>query len=479
MTIPPGFLRTVAFCGVRQYAVHVLDRFANIATNDATFGATPRERTVPIPESITPVPGYPRKLVVFKMSASKYWQTRCWIAGKTHRRSTQTQSLRVAQSFARSFYEQLLAQLHDPIKTTSKESVSQTSLGSIVAQGGDQPSSSLPQHTFAALAAQMFRAEQARVERGEFSKGSLMVLRNRLDSHLIPRWGRCPISEIGYKEMIEFVDFMSQSKTSTTISQYIIAARKVFHHAMRVGALAKLPEFPRVKVKTASRGAFTPTEYWRILRTARRLRGQPHPDSKHALRKSYRLVYSDYCMPPDLAWAVGFMVNGFIRPSDLKTLRHRHVEVVRGRNTYLRLTLPETKKHDAPIVTLFPAVRIYREIAKYQEPRGKANANDYLFLPELKDRNYALAVLSLMLNWVLVVTGYKNNANGQPRSMYSLRHSAITFRLLYGQGIDLLTLARNARTSVEVINNHYASTVSGEQNIALLQSRRSRAGITS
>jgi len=65
-----------------------------------------------------------------------------------------------------------------------------------------------------------------------------------------------------------------------------------------------------------------------------------------------------------------------------------------------------------------------------------------------------------------------NLLRGKPRSMYSLRHSAITFRLLYGQGIDLLTLARNARTSVEVINNHYASTVTGEQNIAMLQSKR-------
>jgi hypothetical protein len=42
--------------------------------------------------------------------------------------------------------------------------------------------------------------------------------------------------------------------------------------------------------------------------------------------------------------------------------------------------------------------------------------------------------------------------------MYSFRHSAITFRLLYGQGIDLLTLARNARTSADVINTYYAST---------------------
>lgn len=403
---------------------------------------------------------------------------RCWIKGKTYKRSTQSQSLRVAQSFARTFYEQLLAQSHGFGLAGTQGVVSHDS-SPIVQQRNDLASSTQHQDTFAALAAQMFAAEQARVERGEFTRGSLMVLRNRLDSHLLPRWGTQPITAIGYREIMEFVDFMSKAKSSTTISQYIIAIRKVFHHAVRVGALDKLPEFPKVKIKTASRGAFTPTEYWRILRTARRLRGKPHPDSKRALRKSYKLVYSDYCMPPDLAWAVGFMVNSFIRPSDLKTLKHRHVEVVRGKNTYLRLTLPETKKHDAPIVTLFPAVRIYRQIVKYQQPRGKANPNDYLFLPELRDRNYALNVLSLMFNWVLAVTGYKQNAHGQPRSMYSLRHSAITFRLLYGQGIDLLTLARNARTSVEVINNHYASTVSGEQNIALLQSRRSRAGITS
>ncbi|MFM9989973.1 MAG: hypothetical protein ACKVOY_00935 [Burkholderiaceae bacterium] len=36
----------------------------------------------------------------------------------------------------------------------------------------------------------------------------------------------------------------------------------------------------------------------------------------------------------------------------------------------------------------------------------------------------------------------------------------------------MLTLARNARTSVEVINNHYASSMTAEQNIGLLQSRR-------
>lgn len=449
----------------------MLKHIATDAINDPCFGKSLRDRTTPIPESITPVPGYPSKLVAFKMAASKFWQVRCWVAGRTYKQSTKSQSLRVAQVFARRFYERLVVKCYG---LTASPVVKHDTLDPNPALVKN-----LPQHTFAALAAQMFATEESRVQRGEFTRGSLQVLRNRLDSKILPRWGQKPIQDIGYKELIDFVQSMSSHSGSTTISQYIVAIRKVFHHALRTGVITTLPDFPKIKVKTHSRGAFTPTEYWRILRTARALRGQPHPDSKQALRKSYKLVYSDYSMPHDLAWAVGFMVNSFIRPSDLKTLKHKHVEVVKAKNTYLRLTLPVTKNHHAPIVTLFPAVKIYREICKHQITQGKANPNDYLFLPSLKDRNYALNVLNLMFNWVLDIHGYKFNAHGQPRSLYSLRHSAITFRLLYGNGIDLLTLARNARTSVEVINNHYASTLLGEQNIALLQSRRSRASVTS
>ncbi|MDO9277851.1 MAG: hypothetical protein Q7U05_04755, partial [Polaromonas sp.] len=84
------------------------------AANDPSPGVLERthqrERTVPIPETLTPVPGYPQKLSVFKIAASRFWQVRCWVAGRTYRRSTQSQSLRMAQSFARQFYEQLMAQ---------------------------------------------------------------------------------------------------------------------------------------------------------------------------------------------------------------------------------------------------------------------------------------------------------------------------------------------------------------------------------
>ncbi len=442
----------------------MLTVFTAAAANDPVLRTQARERTVPIPSTITPVPGYPRKLSVFKIAASKFWQVRCWIAGRTHRRSTQTQSLRMAQSFARDFYEQLLAQ-------SASLRIEPTPTSSVVL---NDTITVKPQHTFAAMAAQMMANEQARVERGEFSAGSLKVLRNRLDAHILPRWGKQPPSAVDHAQLLAFTQYLSKSFSTITVSQYLVAVRKILTLAVAVNALDKLPEFPKVRVQTNSRGAFTPTEYWQIMRTARKQQNTRHPDSDSTLRKSYRLRSAEYTMPPDVAWVVGFMVNSFIRPSDLKTLKHRHVEVVRNGNTYLRLNLPKTKSHTRPIVTLQPAVRIYQQLSQYYSARNLAAPDDYLFLPHLRDRAYAHWVLSFYFNWVLARTGLKLGAHGQERSLYSLRHSSITFRLLYGQGIDLLTLARNARTSVDMINQHYASTVTGEQNIGMLQSRRTR-----
>ena len=434
------------------------------AANDAKVRINVRSRTVPLPHTVTAVPGYPDKLSVFKMAASKFWQVRCWIAGRSHRRSTRTLSLRAAQSYARQFYELLLVKHHNSASDDLVNAALPATISNLIK----------PHQTFGALAAQMYANEQARHDRGEFSTGSLQVLRNRLDAHILPRWAKKLADDLNYQALLDFTQFLSTSMSTTTVSQYLVVVRKVLVHAVAVGALDKLPEFPKIKVTTNSRGAFTPSEYWKLARTARRLRNVLHPECRSVLRSTYKLRHAEQRMPPDVAWAVVFMVNSFIRPSDLKTLKHRHVEVLRGQNTYLRLTLPETKKHGKPIVTLQPAVRIYEQICKHQRPHGLAKADDYLFLPHLRDRNYAGSVLSLHFNWILAETGLKKGPHGQPRTMYSLRHSSITFRLLYGQGIDLLTLARNARTSVDMINSHYASTVTGEQNIGMLQSRRSR-----
>ena len=435
--------------------------YTQAAQNQSVFSTQARTRTVPIPSSITPVPGYPDKLVVFKIAASKYWQTRCWLSGVTHRKSTKTQSLRVAQSVARRFYEQLVAGAYSHTHTATHTATPVTPVAPVA-----------PKYTFAAVAAQMLNNELARVQRDEFSSASLRVLHNRMDAHILPRWAMHSPADVDYAQLLHFSQHLSSTLSSITVSQYLIAVRKVLQMAVHLGVMQHLPQFPKIKIVTVPRGAFTPTEYWRILRTARRLCGQQHPATVNLTHKHFKLRPTEYRMPPDVAWVIGFMVNSFIRPSDLRTLKHRHVEVVRNNSTYLRLTLPQTKLHGKPIVTLQPAVRLYEHMLRVRAHTGLTSADDYLFLPELKDRQYAQFVLAYYFNWVLADTELKAGPHGQSRTLYSLRHSAITFRLLYGQGIDLLTLARNARTSVDVINSHYASTVSGEQNIALLQSRR-------
>ena len=430
---------------------------ANYQIEAANDRLIKRTRTVPIPSSITAVPNYPNKLVVYKIAASKYWQVRCWHAGRTHKCSTKTCNLVLAQRFARWFYEDLLVKY-------SQHASLQVTTGNY--------SNTPAQMTFGAVAAQVYANEQARVERGEYGAGSLRMFRNRLDAHILPAFGTKLIGELTYQKLLSFAQTLSAKFSTTTVSHYLVIVRKVLTHAQRTGLIEHVPDVPKIKVRSTSRGAFTPTEYWQLLRAARALRGTAHPDTRKDMRKRLQQCYNDNRMPPDVAWAIGFMVNSFIRPGDLVKLRHRHVEIVHSKQTYLRLTLPETKLHAAPIVTLLPAVRIYRQICQYQTPRKRIGTNDYLFLPDIPNRRYAMNVLSYMFNWVLQHTGLKLNPHGNPRSLYSLRHSAITFRLLYGQGIDLVTLARNARTSVEVINNHYASTVTGEQNIAMLQSKR-------
>jgi integrase len=125
------------------------------------------------------------------------------------------------------------------------------------------------------------------------------------------------------------------------------------------------------------------------------------------------------------------------------------------------------------VVTLRPAVRVFEAALARNRALGLDGPDDHVFLPEISDRAYALATLGFWFKWVLREAGLSQVDHlGRQRTIYSLRHTAIMFRLLYGQGIDTLTLARNARTSVQMIERFYASTLQGEMNVDMLQSRR-------
>ncbi|WP_051001816.1 hypothetical protein [Herbaspirillum sp. YR522] len=95
-------------------------------------------------------------------------------------------------------------------------------------------------------------------------------------------------------------------------------------------------------------------------------------------------------------------------------------------------------------------------------------------MPTYTNRETALRKLQQQFNYLLQDLRFKKGTLEEDRTIYSLRHTCIMFRLLDGDNIDLLTLARNARTSVEMIERFYASQLSGEMNIGALQSNRTK-----
>jgi hypothetical protein len=89
-------------------------------------------------------------------------------------------------------------------------------------------------------------------------------------------------------------------------------------------------------------------------------------------------------------------------------------------------------------------------------------------MPNQPKRDVALTELQKQMAIVLEGCGLHKGRRDEDRSLYSLRHTCIMYRLLYGEGLDLLTLAR---TSPEIIDRFYAPHLSAEMNIGFLKSK--------
>jgi len=109
-----------------------------------------------------------------------------------------------------------------------------------------------------------------------------------------------------------------------------------------------------------------------------------------------------------------------------------------------------------------------------KKERTEILAEQYVFLPSQTNRDKALKDLQVQFSILTNETNLKAGIHGQDRTLYSMRHTCIMYRLLYGVGIDLLTLANNARTSPEMIHRFYARHLTGGDNLEMIQSRRSR-----
>ena len=313
--------------------------------------------------------------------------------------------------------------------------------------------------------------EKHKVSRNEVTEGTYRMTKVRLETNITEFFFDTDLRSINMASIQRFIDFLSDKELSTpTIVGYIAQLRKVLRYLVEKDVIAQMPLFPKMKVTQKPRGAFTVTEYAAILRQAKTLRNHVYlwdkPDTRFHIKPQYR------SMPMEMNWLLRFMVYTFLRPGDIRQLKNKHLEIISGKFNYLRLTPPEIKRHKAPTVSLPQAVNIYKTVLKHHTALGYGGPEDYVFFPEEKNRLRALNTIGWLFNWIMNSLGLKEGPHGADRSFYSLRHTAITFRLIFGGNIDLLTLARNARTSVEMIEKFYASTLSAEMNIQLLHSKR-------
>lgn len=204
--------------------------------------------------------------------------------------------------------------------------------------------------------------------------------------------------------MQEVVDDLTDLELkSTSIKRIMVMVSKTLKTAVRAGVLGHLPMMPEISLKHRTRGWFSETEYDRLLQACR-----DHEEAKAKVRSQ--------TVGPELQRFIRFMVETFMRPSDVKLLRHRHIEIVRRNSTqYLRISTDFSKTVATPIISMPGAIEIYEQILMEQTANGFGGPDDFLFLPQYKGRKFALELLRRQFRlvtdgWFVGVT-YRRGTN--------------------------------------------------------------------
>lgn len=318
--------------------------------------------------------------------------------------------------------------------------------------------------TFSMAAAATIADGETRVRIGQNKPQMVSDYRDRLRKHCEPFFGNTPITKIDARKLRDFRDTLAaKGLKATSIAAILSFVSKVLRMAHEDGLIRQMPAIPRPPQKASPRPAFNRHQYHHLLSVLKKIeKGKP------------AVAWKSSPIDRELRDLVTFMVNGFFRPGDLFVLQHKHITIVPGDTdgpAYLRVDAPPSKGHADPIITMPVAVAIYARILQAQKAKGFGKADDYLFLPARPNRAYAYEVIRRQFRLALAQADLLNAVNGDEHSLYSLRHTAITMRLQQGD-VDLVTLARAARTSVEMIDRFYASSLTAESNRAKLFSFR-------
>lgn len=397
----------------------------------------------PISGTLQSVTGMPSKLKIFMTEASPYWWVRVFVNGRYRMKSLKTTSVKEAKEEAKKFFVDV--HMTDQLGTTKPKLM--TIPDGFVAVGN------------------------AYVETLNMSghKRRYQDDRQRFLKEIAPFFATKRVQEITSADIGLFIKkLVNDGRSSATVVHYTGVLRKILKYAVDNRLLTSTPNIPRIPGRSSAkpRDYFSLEEYKALVKAAEDIAED-------------RVVVRGYEVTLELKYLVQFMVNSFIRPSDLRVLRHKHVKIKTRPDAerpderfYLELSHPATKTTDKEVVTMPAAYGVYRSLVKLQEQRGYGKDEDFVFFPKYKNRN-TMMVYAGKIFQELVRRANIDTAGCDKHTLYSLRHTAIMFRLMLGE-TDSLTLAKNARTSQAMIDKFYSSRLSPTQVVDVIHSFRRR-----
>jgi integrase len=382
------------------------------------------------------------KVHVYKRPNSSLWQCSSYFAGKNRRTSTKEESLSKAKEIAEDWYLQLRGKL----------------------RGGEIKN----EKTFRDVS-QHYLHEYDIMTQGQRNKRYVEGQHWRCRVHLLPFFGNLGISEITAGKILEYRIHRRQEAIAkhgkapghSTTHQEIVTLRQVLKTALRHGWLDRLPDFSepyRSSGKISHRAWFSPEEYKQLYQATRKRAQEPkrrgfkwEAEQLH----DYVLFAVNTGLRPDEAWRLQFRDVTVVYDDDLqKTILEIEVRGKRGVG-YCK-SMPGAVLPFKRLKSRLRPARIHGANAPTESSDRPLIPNGQWRTPEPTDLIFPKWQRELFKT-ILNEEKLRFDREEQPRTAYSLRHTYICLRLM--EGADIYQIAKNCRTSVEMIEKYYASHI--------------------
>jgi integrase len=407
------------------------------------------------------------KVHVYRRENSRFWQCAVYLSGKNHRQTTGQSNLAYAIEFARDWYLDRVAE-----DRLSRKGM-MPAAAPIPITAPVPPRTRFPgEKTFRIAAAAFVREFQTMTE-GERNAEYVASKERILRIHILPFLGDLPLSAVTAGRIQEYRlhrltpperleparyningrEVIGRPKkwkrpTRSTLHAEIVCLRQVLKTANRHGWLASMPDMSapyKSSGKISHRAWFSPEEYKRFYEATRQRARKPKKERWRAECEQFH------------DWVL-FMVNTGLRPDEASRLEFRDVTIVFDEDTGQRILEIEVRgKRGVGYCKSMPgAVLPFERIVKRKNPKPA----ELIFG----------AVQRELFNAVLDELDLKKDRDGKPRTAYSLRHTYICLRLM--EGADIYQVAKNCRTSVEMIEKYYAAHIKNTLDAAAINVRK-------